>query len=74
MPHLTEAREIINSGEPVDLVIHKLNGERIIANNVVCTSSFHKGNTFNLRFLNSNEFRKMKAVLLTEINGEEVYL
>lgn len=74
MLSFSEAREIINSGEPVDIVIHKKNGERIEANNVVCTSSYHKGNTFKLKFLDSNEFRDMKAVLLTELNGEEIYL
>ena len=74
MLHHTEARKVIVSKEPVDLVIHKLNGERIVANNVVCTSSYHKGNTFNLKFQDSEEFRKMKAYLLTELNGEEVYL
>lgn len=65
---------MIESKEPVDLKLWKMNGEIIEANNVVCTSSYFKGNTFNLKFLDSNEFRKIKAVCIHEVNGEEVYL
>lgn len=74
MIHLTEARKIICSGEPVDLVLHKLNGERVYANNVRCTSSYYKANTVKLQFLDSKEIRDFKAILITHINGTEVYL
>lgn len=72
--HIGKARLLIESKEPVDLKLWKMNGEIIVANNVICTSSYFKGNTFNLKFLDSNEFRKIKAVCIHEVNGEEVYL
>jgi hypothetical protein len=74
MQHLANARKIIESGEPFSLSFWKKNGEIVHAENVVCTSSYFHGNTFNLKFLNSNEFRKVKAVLIHEVCGEEVYL
>jgi hypothetical protein len=74
MLHLANARKIIESGEPFDCRFWKRNGEIVTAENVVCTSSYFHGNTFNLKFLNSEQFRKVKAVLIFEVSGEEVYL
>lgn len=74
MLHLSDARKIIESGDPFSVSFIKKDGELVHANNVVCTSSYHNGNTFNLKFLDSNEFRKIKAVLIINISGEEIYL
>lgn len=74
MLHLANARKIIESGEPFDCRFWKKNGEIVKAENVVCTSSYFHGNTFNLKFLNSEQFRKVKSVLIFEVSGEEVYL
>lgn len=75
MLHLDKVRSILNSHEPIDsIVFYKMNGELVIAENVVCTSSYHKGNTFKIKWLNSFSFRDVKAFLIIELNGEEVYL
>ncbi len=74
MLHLAQARKIIESGEPFDVSFWKKNGEIIHAQNVVCTSSYFRGNTFNFKWLDSGEFRKVKALLIFNINGEEVFV
>jgi len=74
MLHLAQARKIIDSHQPITISFWKKNGEIVHAENVVCTSSYFRGNTFNLKFLNSEEFRKVKAVLIFNVNGEEVFL
>ncbi len=74
MQHLANARKIIESGQPFSCSFWKRNGEIVRADNVVCTSSYFHGNTFNIKFLESEEIRKIKAVLIFEVCGEEVYL
>lgn len=74
MIHLGQARKIIESREPINIGFWKRNGEIVFARNVVCTSSFFNGNTFNFKFLDSEQFRKIKAVLIFNINDEEVYV
>lgn len=74
MLHITEARKVLESKDPLDISFWKKNGEIVHASNVVCTSSFFEGNTFNILFTESREVRKIKALLIFSINGEEVYL
>ena len=74
MIHLSEARKIIESGEPIAIGFWKLNGEKVEADNVICTSSNFHNNTFNLKFKTSAQFRKIHAVLVYHVNGTEVVL
>jgi len=74
MIHLTEARKIIESGEPIAIGFWKEDGTPVEADNVVCTSSSFHHNTFNLKFKTSNQFRKVHAVLVYHVNGTEVVL
>lgn len=74
MLHLAQARSIIESHQPFDMSYWTISGDIIIARNVVCTSSYFHGNTFNIKFLESGEFRKVKALLIFNISGEEIYL
>lgn len=74
MLHLSQARKIIESGDPVNITFWKKNGEIVIASNVVCTSSYFSGNSFNIKFLTSGVIRKIKAVLIWQVNDEEIYL
>nr|DAM84460.1 MAG TPA: hypothetical protein [Caudoviricetes sp.] len=41
---------------------------------MVCTSSYHENNTFNLLHTQSGEVRKIRAWNIFELNGEEVCL
>ncbi len=74
MLHLAQARKIIESGDPFDVSFWKRNGEIVDARNVVCTSSYFRGNTFNFKWIESSQFRKVKALLIFNVNGEEIYL
>lgn len=74
MIHLKEARSILESKEPVDVKFWKENGEIVEAHNVVCTSSYFKNDTFNIKFLINGEIRKIQAFLIFSINEMEVYL
>ena len=63
-------------GKPVPFSIkfRKLStGETIEAENAICTSSYYQNGTVNIRFANK-ETRKIKVCLITEFNGQEVYL
>lgn len=74
MLHLHTARKMLESQQPVNICFWKRNGEIVRADNVVCTSSYFRGNTFNIKFIESGEIRKIKAVLIFNINSEEVYV
>jgi hypothetical protein len=68
-------REILKSGNAVSLKFWRLEDAEIIsAENVICTSNFYHGNTFNLKFLNSGQFRKVRAITIFEINDMEVFI
>jgi len=60
MLHLAQARKIIESKQPFSCSFWKKNGEIVHAHNVVCTSSYFHGNTFNLKFLDSEESGRLK--------------
>lgn len=74
MLHLSQARKLIESHDPLNISFWKLNGEIVHARNVVCTSSYFHGNTFNFKFLESGEFRKVKALLIFNVSGEEIFV
>jgi hypothetical protein len=74
MLHLSNARKIIESGDSFDVSFWKRNGEIVHAKNVVCTSSNFHGNTFNIKFIDSGEIRKIRAILIFNVSGEEVFL
>lgn len=74
MVHIGKVRKELNEHEPVNLKFWKNTGEIVEANNVVCTSSYFKNHTVNLKFLDSGEFRKIRVSTIFEFNGEEVCL
>jgi len=74
MLHIAQARNLIESGDPVDIAFWKMNGEQVYAKDVVCLSSNFENNSFNIKFLESGEIRKIKALLVYNVNGEEIYL
>ena len=74
MLNIAQARKIIDSKQPFDVSFWKQNGEIVHAKDVVCTSSNFERNTINIKYMVSGEIRKIKALLVFNINGEEVYL
>lgn len=57
---------------PFSARVLKKDGGVAIFKEAVCTSSYHKG-TMNFRTPN-NEVRKIKAIYIIELNGQEVVL
>ena len=74
MLNIAQARQIIESKHPFDVSFWKQDGDIVHAKDVVCTSSNFELNSFNIKFLESGEIRKVKAMLVFNINGEEIYL
>jgi hypothetical protein len=73
--HITTVREMLKSGQAVSLKFWRLDDAEIItANNVICTSGYHHGNTINIKFLNSGQFRKIRVITVFEINDMEVFI
>lgn len=74
MIHISTLRKEINKKKPMSIRFWKKSGEIVVANNVVCTSSFFKNDTVNIRFLNSGEIRKIRLSSIFEFNNQEVCL
>lgn len=75
MIHINTVRKIINSGEPFSCrVWESSTGEILNYNDVVCTSSNFRNNTFNIKILSSEQIRKVKMICVFEINNEEIYI
>jgi len=71
---LKEVHEILAEKQPIDLAFWKENGESVEADSVICTSSYHKNNTANIRFTESGEIRKIFVPAIYKINNQEVAL
>lgn len=74
MLHLAQARKIIESGKPFQCTYWTRSGEIIYSPEVVCTSSHFASNTFNFKYIESGEIRKVRALLIFNVNGEEIFL
>jgi len=74
MLHISQLRKLLNSENPFSLKFWKKNGDIVIADNVVCTSSYFHNDTVNIKFLTSEQFRKIHVSCIFEFNGKEVCL
>lgn len=74
MIHIKIVRDILKQGEPFNCLVWKKNGEIMVCNNVVCTSSNFQRNTANLIFVESREVRKVRIISIFEVNDEEVII
>jgi hypothetical protein len=59
--HINTMREMLRSGAVCSIRHWKDDGSIVTANRVICTSNYYRGNTFNLKFLDSGVFRKVRA-------------
>lgn len=74
MISIYKVRQVLESKQEVSLKYWNKKGQVIEASHVVCASSFHANNTFNLLHTVSEEVRKVRAWNIIELNGEEVCL
>ncbi len=75
MIHINAVRKILqNNKTPFSCKVWKKNGEILVYNDVVCSSSNFARNTANLLFTESRQMRRIRIVCLFEINDEEIYI
>jgi uncharacterized protein YjfI (DUF2170 family) len=56
------------------IVYVKENGEKIIINSAVCTSTFNENDTANIKLLPSHEVRTVSIMGIIRFNDEEVFV
>ncbi|MGN0238276.1 MAG: hypothetical protein ACI4AK_09385 [Lepagella sp.] len=72
--HISQARAMLDSGEPVTLVYCKQNGAVITAENVVSLRyDFYTGMR-TIKFLRNGQIRSIHDCLILGINDFEVFL
>ena len=49
-------------------------GEIVEGKECICTSSFDKNKTQNIKFVNSGQVRKIRNLSIIEFNWEEVFI
>jgi hypothetical protein len=74
MIHIAKVRKLLSPDVPFSLKFWKKNGEIVEASNVICTSTYFQNDTANLKFQDSEQFRKIRVSSIFEFNGEEVCL
>ncbi len=69
---LTEKKDGRGKAVPFDFKAITLKGEILEGKNCIVTSSNHKNKTRNIKFQDSEEFRKLGNLSFIELNGVEV--
>ena len=72
--HITTARTMLNSGDPVNLAVWKANGEIIRLNNCISLRYDFYSGTRNIKIINSGQIRKIRDCCIFAINDCEVFL
>ena len=74
--HISTARTMLNSGDPVDISVWKSDGSILELRNVISLSlrySFY-GGWRNVKILSSGECRKIRDCCIYRVNDLEVFL
>lgn len=72
--HITTARTMLNSGDPVDLHVWKSNGEILHLPNCISLRYNFYGGWRNVKLLTSGECRKIRDCCIFRVNGLDVFL
>ncbi len=72
--HISTARHILNSGDPVDLLVWKSDGSILHLPNVISLRYDFYGGWRNVKLLASGECRKIRDCCIFSVNGLEVFL
>lgn len=72
--HISTMRKMLQSADPVDLVIWTKKGEIQYWNNVVSLKYDHYRGVRNVKFLDSGQIRKVRDVCIYSINNMIVFL
>lgn len=72
--HISTARHILNSGDPVDISVWKSDGSILQLNNCISLRYDYYGGWRNVKLLTSGEIRKIRDVCIFAVQGLEVFL
>ena len=72
--HITTARTMLNSGDPVDISVWKANGSILKLRNCISLRYNFYGGWRNVKILSSGECRKICDCYIFKFNDLEVFL
>ena len=72
--HISTARHILNSGDPVDLHVWKSDGSILHLENAISLRYDYRGGWRNVKLLTSGQVRKIRDVCIFMVNDCEVHL
>ena len=72
--HISTARQMLNSGDPVDLAIWKSDGSVLHLPNCISLRYDFYGGWRNVKVTASGAMRRVRDVCIFQINGLEVFL
>lgn len=72
--HISTARHILNSGDPVDLSVWKSDGSILQLHNCISLRYDYYGGWRNVKLLTSGEIRKIRDVCIFAVQSLEVFL
>lgn len=72
--HISTARTMLNSGDPVDISVWKSDGSILELRNVISLRYSFYGGWRNVKILSSGECRKIRDALIFRVNNLEVFL
>ncbi len=72
--HITTARTMLNSGDPVDLSVWKSDGSILELRNVISLRYDFYGGWRNVKLLTSGQMRRIRDVCIFKVNDLEVFL
>ncbi|MCC8120351.1 MAG: hypothetical protein LIP09_16650 [Bacteroidales bacterium] len=72
--HISTARQMLNSGDPIDISAWKVNGSIMYLTNAVSLRYNCYVECRNVKLLSSDEMRRIRDVSIFSINGLELIL
>ncbi len=72
--HITTARQMLNSGDPVDIDVWKADGSIMHLKNCISLQYNFYGGWRNVKLLSSGECRRIRDVCIFRVNDLEVFL
>ena len=72
--HITTARQMLNSGDPVDISVWRSDGSILKLRNVISLRYTFYGGWRNIKLLTSGEIRKIRDICIFAVNRLEVFL
>ena len=72
--HISTARHLLNSGDPVDISVWKKDGSILELRNIISLRYDFYGGWRNVKALTSGEIRRIRDCTIFRVNSLEVFL